>query len=154
LTGLKMVHVPFRGAGPALQAALGGEIQILFDNLYPSLPQVQDGKLNALAVTTPERSASAPEIPTMRENGPELAKFDVSSWFGVFLPKGAPAPIVDALNTEIKAMLERDEIRKNIAAMGAQADYGTPQQFSSFVETETTKFAAIIEKEGLQMEVK
>jgi len=70
-------------------------------------------------VTTPERSASAPEIPTMRESGPELAKFDVSSWFGVFLPKGAPAPIVDALNTEIKAMLERDEIRKNIAAMGA-----------------------------------
>ncbi len=154
LTGLKMVHVPFRGAGPALQAALGGEIQILFDNLYPSLPQVQDGKLNALAVTTPERSASAPEIPTMRESAPELAKFDVSSWFGVFLPKSAPAPIVDALNKEVKAMLERDDIKKNIAAMGARADYGTPQQFSDFVQAETVKFAGIIEKEGLQMEVK
>jgi len=154
LTGLKMVHVPFRGAGPALQAALGGEIQILFDNLYPSLPQVQDGKLNALAVTTPERSASAPEIPTMRESAPELAKFDVSSWFGVFLPKSAPAPIVDALNKEVKVMLERDDIKKNIAAMGARADYGTPQQFSDFVQAETVKFAAIIEKEGLQMEVK
>jgi tripartite-type tricarboxylate transporter receptor subunit TctC len=154
LTGLKMVHVPFRGAGPALQAALGGEIQILFDNLYPSLPQVQDGKLNALAVTTPERTASAPEIPTMRESAPELAKFDVSSWFGVFLPKSAPAPIVDALNKEVKAMLERDDIKKNIAAMGARADYGTPQQFSDFVLAETVKFAGIIEKEGLQMEVK
>ena len=154
LTGLKMVHVPFRGAGPALQAALGGEIQILFDNLYPSLPQVQDGKLNALAVTTPERTASAPEIPTMRESAPELAKFDVSSWFGVFLPKGAPAPVVDALNKEVKAMLERDDIKKNIAAMGARADYGTPQQFSDFVQAETVKFAGIIEKEGLQMEVK
>src|SRR5450631_3972161 len=88
LTGLKMVHVPFRGAGPALQAALAGDIQILFDNLYPTLPQVQDGKLNALAVTTPERSASAPQIPTMRESAPELSKFDVSSWFGIFLPKG------------------------------------------------------------------
>jgi tripartite-type tricarboxylate transporter receptor subunit TctC len=154
LTGLKMVHVPFRGAGPALQAVLGGEIQILFDNLYPSLPQVQDGKLNALAVTTSERSTSAPDIPTMRESAPELAKFDVSSWFGVFLPKSAPAPVVDALNKEVKAMLERDEIKKNIAAMGARADYGTPLQFSSFVEAETTKFAAIIEKEGLQMEVK
>jgi tripartite-type tricarboxylate transporter receptor subunit TctC len=154
LTGLKMVHVPFRGAGPALQAALGGEIQILFDNLYPSLPQVQDGKLNALAVTTPERSPSAPDIPTMRESAPELAKFDVSSWFGVFLPKSAPAPIVDALNLQVKAMLERDEIKNNIDAMGARADYGTPQQFSDFVAAETTKFAAIIEKEGLQMEVK
>jgi tripartite-type tricarboxylate transporter receptor subunit TctC len=154
LTGLKMVHVPFRGAGPALQAALGGEIQILFDNLYPSLPQVQDGKLNALAVTTPERSASAPDIPTMHESAPELAKFDVSSWFGVFLPKSAPAPVVDALNRQIKAMLERDEIKKNIAAMGARADYGTPQQFTDFVQAETVKFASIIEKEGLQMEVK
>jgi tripartite-type tricarboxylate transporter receptor subunit TctC len=154
LTGLKMVHAPFRGAGPALQAALGGEIQILFDNLYPSLPQVQDGKLNALAVTTPERSPSAPQIPTMRESAPELAKFDVSSWFGVFLPKSAPAPVVEALNKEVKAMLERDDIRKNIAAMGATADYGTPAQFTSFVEAETDKFKAIIEKEGLQMEVK
>ena len=154
LTGLKMVHVPFRGAGPALQAALGGEIQILFDNLYPTLPQVQDGKLNALAVTTPERSPSAPDIPTMREAGPELAKFDVSSWFGVFLPKSAPAGIVEALNLQVKAMLEREEIKKNIAAMGARADYGSPQQFSDFVAAETAKFAGIIEKEGLQMEAK
>jgi tripartite-type tricarboxylate transporter receptor subunit TctC len=154
LMGLKMVHVPFRGAGPALQAALGGEIQILFDNLYPSLPQVQDGKLTALAVTTPERSALAPDIPTMRESAPELAKFDVSSWFGVFLPKSAPAPIVEAFNLQVKAMLEREDIKKNIAAMGARADYGTPQQFSDFVQAETMKFADIIEKEGLQMEVR
>jgi tripartite-type tricarboxylate transporter receptor subunit TctC len=153
LTGLKMVHVPFRGAGPALQAGLAGDIQILSDNLYPSLPQVQDGKLNALAVTTPERSASAPEIPTMRESAPELAKFDVSSWFGVLLPKSTPAPIVDSLNAQIKLMLERDDIRKNIAAMGARADYGTPQQFSDFVAAETAKFAGIIKQEGLQMDV-
>src|ERR1019366_7760759 len=134
LTGLKMVHVPFRGAGPALQAALGGEIQILFDNLYPTLPQVQGGKLTALAVTTLERSPSAPDIPTMRESAPELAKFDVSSWFGVFLPKGAPAPVVDALNSEVKACLARDDVRRNIEGMGAQPDYGTPQQFSAFVQ--------------------
>jgi tripartite-type tricarboxylate transporter receptor subunit TctC len=154
LTGLKMVHVPFRGAGPALQAALDGEIQVLFDNLYPTLPQVQGGKLTALAVTTPERSPSAPDIPTMRESTPELAKFDVSSWFGVFLPKGAPAPVVEALNSEVRACLARDDVRRNIAGMGAQPDYGTPQQFSAFVQAETTKFAGIIEKEGLQMEVK
>src|SRR5256714_1260203 len=154
LTGLKMIHVPFRGAGPALTAALGGDIQILFDNLYPTLPQVQDGKLNALAVTTPERSASVPDIPTMRESAPELAKFDVSSWFGIFLPKSAPPLIVDTLNKEIKVFLEREDTKRNIVAMGARTDYGTPQQFSDFVQAETTKFAAIIEKEGLQMEVK
>ena len=154
LTGLKMTHVPFRGAGPALQAALAGDIQILFDNLYPSLPQVLDGKLTGLCVTTPERSASAPQLPPMREAAPELAKFDVSSWFGVFLPKATPTPAVDELNRQIKAMLERDDVKKNIAGMGAVADYGTPQQFSGFVEAETKKFAAIIDKEGLQMEVK
>jgi tripartite-type tricarboxylate transporter receptor subunit TctC len=153
LTGLKMVHVPFRGAGPALQAALSGDIQILSDNLFPSLPQVEDGKLNALAVTTSARSASAPNIPTVRETGPELAKFDVSSWFGIFLPKSAPAPVVDALNREIKVFLEREDTRRNIAAMGARTDYGTPQQFSEFVQAETVKFAAIIKQEGLQMDV-
>jgi tripartite-type tricarboxylate transporter receptor subunit TctC len=153
LTGLKMVHVPFRGAGPALQAALAGDIQILFDNLYPSLPQVQDGKLNGLCVTTTERSPSAPNLPTMRESAPELAKFDVSSWFGIFLPKTAPAPVVDALNKEIKVFLEREDMKKNIAALGARTDYGTPQQFSDFVAAETEKFAAIIKQEGLQMDV-
>jgi tripartite-type tricarboxylate transporter receptor subunit TctC len=153
LTDLKMVHVPFRGAGPALQAALAGDIQILSDNLFPSLPQVQDGKLNALAVTTPERSGSAPNIPTVRETGPELAKFDVSSWFGIFLPKSAPAPVVDALNKEIKVFLEREDTKRNIAAMGARTDYGTPQQFADFVAAEAAKFATIIKQEGLQMDV-
>jgi tripartite-type tricarboxylate transporter receptor subunit TctC len=114
---------------------------------------VEAGKLNGLCVTTPERSASAPNLPAMREAGPELAKFDVSSWFGIFLPKSAPAPVVDALNKEIKVFLEREDTRKNIAAMGARTDYGTPQQFSDFVQAETTKFAAIIKQEGLQMDV-
>jgi len=154
LTGLKMQHVPFRGAGPALQAALAGDIQILFDNLYPSLPQVLDGKLNALAVTTTERSAQAPNVPAMRETAPELAKFDVSSWFGVFYPKGTPAAVVDSLNSEIKVLLARADTQKTITAMGAVTDYGTPAQFSGFVEAETAKFKTIIDKEGLQMEVK
>ncbi|WOH78639.1 tripartite tricarboxylate transporter substrate binding protein [Bradyrhizobium sp. BEA-2-5] len=154
LTGLKMTHIPFRGAGPALQAALAGDIQILFDNLYPSLPQVQNGTLNGLCVTTTERSDLAPNLPTMRESAPELASFDISSWFCVFLPKTAPAPVLDELNLQIKAMLEREDIKKQIAAMGARADYGTPQQFAAFVEAETKKFAGIIQKEGLQMEVK
>ncbi len=149
-----MTHVPFRGAGPALQATLAADVQIFFDNLYPSLPQVLDGKLNGLCVTTTERSAAAPELPTMRECAPELAKFDVSSWFGVLVPKSSPPEIVNALNLQIKAMLERDDIKRNITAMGAQADYGTPAQFSDFIDGETRKFAAIIEKEGLQMEVK
>ena len=90
----------------------------------------------------------------MREAAPELATFDVSSWFGVFYPKGAPQPAVEALNNEIKVLLARDDTKKTIANMGARPDYGTPDQFSKFVEAETTKFKGIIDKEGLQMDVK
>ena len=155
LTGLKMQHVPFRGAGPALQAALAGDVQILCDNLYQSLPQVLDGKLNALAVTTPERNAQCPNVPSMRETGvKELANFDVSTWFGAFYPKITPPEAVTALNEQIKALLGTDAAKKTIAAMGAVPDYGTPAQYQAFIEAETTKFKGIIDKEGLQMEVK
>ena len=154
LTGLTMPHIPFRGAGPALTAALGGQVPVLFDNLYPSLPQVREGKLRALAVTTTERSFQAPDIPTMRESAPELAKFDVSSWFGVFYPKSTPAAAVESLNNEIKVLLARADTQKTITAMGAVTDYGSPAQFAGFVAAETAKFKTIIDKEGLQMEVK
>lgn len=153
LTGLKMTHIPFRGAGPALTGALGGDVSILFDNLYPSLPQTEEGKLVALAVTTTERSFKAPNIPTMRESAPELANFDVASWFGMFLQSGVPRPALEAYNGEIKKMLEREDIKRNIAAMGAVPDYGTPERLTTFINGEIRKFAGIINKEGLKMDV-
>jgi tripartite-type tricarboxylate transporter receptor subunit TctC len=153
LTGLKMTHVPFRGAGPAITAALGGQVQILFDNLFPSLPQVREGKLTGLATTMPERTPLSPNIPTMRESAPELASFDVSSWFGVFLPAGTPRPVVDALNGEIKALLARDDMKARIKDLGAIADYTTPEQYTAFVQAETAKFGEIIAREKLQMDV-
>lgn len=154
LTGLKMAHVPFRGAGPAITAVLGGQVQILFDNLFPSLPQVRGGGLRALAVTTTERNPQAPEIPTMRESAPDvLGNYEVSSWFGVFLPRETPAPIVEALNSEIRTFLDRPDMKARINDLGARADYGTPAQFSSFIQNEIEKFAGIIRKESLQMDV-
>ncbi len=153
LTGLKMAHIPFRGAGPALTAALGGQVPILFDNLYPSLPQVRAGQLRGLAVTTPERSFQAPDLPPMKDAAPELAPYDVSSWFGVFLPTGAPAPVVEALNLEIKAFLDKPDMQARIKDIGASADYGSPAQFTSFVNAETEKFAGIIRRENLQMDL-
>jgi tripartite-type tricarboxylate transporter receptor subunit TctC len=153
LTGLAMPHVPFRGAGPALTAVLGGQVPVLFDNLFPSLPQAREGKLRALAVTTPERSFQAPEIPTMRESAPELAKFDVSSWFGVMLPRGAPQGVLDALNAECKAFLDREDTRTRIREIGAVPDHGTPAQYTAFVQAEIAKFGEIIAKEKLQMDI-
>jgi len=153
LTGLKMAHVPFRGAGPALTAVLGGQVPILFDNLFPSLPQVRGGKLTGLATTMTERTGLSTDIPTLRESAPELAKFDVSSWFGVFLPRGAPQPVLDALNAEVKNILARDDMKARIRDLGAIADYTTPAQFTAFVQAEIDKFGEIIAKEKLQMDV-
>src|SRR5436305_2495592 len=123
LTGLQMIHVPFRGAGPALTAVLGGQVPILFDNLFPSLPQIREGKLTGLATTMPERTPLSPDIPALRATMPELKGFDVSSWFGVFLPAVAPQPVLDALNAEVKACLARDAVKARIELTGANADY-------------------------------
>lgn len=153
LTGLTMPHIPFRGAGPALTAVLGGQVPVLFDNLYPSLPQAKEGKLRALAVTTLQRSFQAPDLPTMAESAPELAKFEVSSWFGVFLPRNPPQPVLDALNAECKAFLEREDTRARIREIGSVPDHGTPAQYAAFVQAEIDKFGAIIAKEKLQMDI-
>jgi tripartite-type tricarboxylate transporter receptor subunit TctC len=153
LTGLKMAHVPFRGAGPALTAVLGGQVPVLFDNLYPSLPQAKQGKLRALAVTTLTRSFQAPDIPTVAEAAPELGKFEVASWFGVMLPKGPPPAVLDALNAQCKALLDRPETQARIKDIGAMPDYGTPAQYAAFVNAEIEKFGGIVRREGLQMDV-
>jgi tripartite-type tricarboxylate transporter receptor subunit TctC len=153
LTGLTMPHVPFRGAGPALTAVLGGQVPVLFDNLFPSLPQAREGKLRALAVTTQQRSFQAPDLPTMAESAPELANFEVSSWFGVMLPRNPPQGVLDALNAECKAFLEREDTRTRIREIGAVPDYGTPAQHAAFIQAEIDKFAAIIAKEKLQMDI-
>jgi tripartite-type tricarboxylate transporter receptor subunit TctC len=153
LTGLTMPHVPFRGAGPALTAVLGGQVPVLFDNLYPSLPQAREGKLRALAVTTQRRSFQAPDLPTVAEAAPELAKFDVASWFGVMLPKAPPPGVLDALNAQCKAFLDRGDTQARIKEIGSVPDYGTPAQYAAFVNGEIEKFGAIVRKENLQMDV-
>jgi len=152
LVGQKMIHAPFRGASPALAAVLGGQVDVLSDNLFPTLPQVNEGKLRALAVTSSQRITLAPNIPTMKESAPELANFEITSWFGLCLPAGANPDIVNALNSAINTMLATDDFRKRMAEFGAVPTPQTPAEFAAFVAAEGVKYADIVKKEGLELD--
>lgn len=153
LTETQGVPVHYRGAAPAMVALVGGDIQYMFDNLTTAIEQVRAGRVKALAVTSAERNPQLPELPAMRETMPGLEDYDVSTWFGVFYPAGVPEGAVRALNAELKALLDRADTRQRFAEMGGVPAYGTPEQFTAFVQAEITKWRGVIRKEGLQLEV-
>jgi tripartite-type tricarboxylate transporter receptor subunit TctC len=153
LTQTQGVPVHYRGAAPAMVALVGGDIQYMFDNLTTAIEQVRAGRVKALAVTSADRSPQLPELPALRETMPGLADYDVSTWFGVFYPARTPEAAVQALNVEIKALLDMPETRRRFAEMGGVPDYGTPERFAAFVQAEIEKWRTVIRKEGLQLDV-
>jgi tripartite-type tricarboxylate transporter receptor subunit TctC len=152
LTGTQGVPVHYRGAAPAIIALVGGEIQYMFDNLTSAVEQVRAGGVKALAVTSADRSPQLPELPALRETLPELADYDVSTWFGAFYPARTPEAAVRALNAEIKDLLDMPETRRRFAEMGGVPAYGTPERFAAFVRAEIEKWRGVIRREGLQLE--
>ena len=153
LTGTQATAVHFRGAGPAMLGLMAGDVEFAVDNLTTAVEQIRAGKVRALAVTSADRNAQLPEVPAMRETMPELANYDVSTWFGAFLPGGAPEPIVMALNGEIRAMLDLPATKQRFAEMGGVAAYGTPAEYAAFVRAETEKWGNVVRREGLQMDI-
>ncbi|MFL1462404.1 Bug family tripartite tricarboxylate transporter substrate binding protein [Roseococcus sp. DSY-14] len=153
LTGTEGIHVPFRGAGPAAIELVAGNIQYMFDNLTTGIEQVRAGRVRALGVTSAERNPQLPDIPAIRETMPELAPYEVNTWFGMFAPANTPAPAVRAVNAQINALLEMPETQARFAQMGGVAMPGTPDDFAAFVRAEIAKWQAVIRREGLQMDV-
>ena len=153
LTGLKMVHVPFRGAGPALQAALAGDIQILFDNLYPSLPQTQDGKLTALASPRPSAARRRRISRPCARARPNFRSSTSPPGSASSCRRPRPPPSSRRSTRRSRRCWSARTSRRPSARWAHAGDWGTPQQFSDFVQAETTKFAEIIKREGLQMDV-
>src|SRR5690606_13631354 len=135
---ISMVHIPYKGAAPAQLGLLGGQTDLMFDNLASATPQIRGGKLKAFAVTTTQRSAFFPELPTIAESG--LPGYDISSWFGVFGPAGMPAAIVDRLISAFREALESRAVRDRLAGMGAEPSAMSPQAFSDFVRAEQRKY--------------
>ena len=144
--GVKMTHVPYKGAAPAMQDLLGGRIDLMFDNLASSLAQVKAGKVRALAVTTARRSSLAPELPTIAESG--LPDFDISTWFGVFAPAGVPREVVDRLHAEFTRALAAPDVREKMLALGAEPVGTRPEEFAAYSRREAEKYARVIKASG------
>ncbi len=153
LTGTKAEHIPYRGAAPALQDLTAGVTQFFFDNLTTSIEFVRAGKLRALGLTSKERNPLTPELVPICETMPELKPFDVSTWFGVFLPAATPRPIVDSLNAQMKAWLDDAATKERFKTMAGFPAYGTPEQFNSFVNAQIALWKSVIDKEGLKLDV-
>jgi tripartite-type tricarboxylate transporter receptor subunit TctC len=149
-TGLKTQHVPYKGSAPAMKDLVGGQVQFMFDNMPSAWPQVQAGKLRALAVTTKARSPSAPDVPTMEESG--VAPFDVTSWFGLVAPKGTPRDVVQRLNQVMNAAFDKPEIAQAYARLGAVAEKNTPQEFAGFIAQEVRSWAPIVRASGARVD--
>jgi tripartite-type tricarboxylate transporter receptor subunit TctC len=143
---IDIVHVPYKGAGPALPDVLGGHVPLFFSGMPPSIPHVRAGKLRALAVTTTRRSPAAPEVPTMMEGG--VPGFDISNWFAYFVPAGTPPEVISRLNAEINRGLKLPDVRDKLANVGAEAVGTSPEELAKFVRVESEKFARLIKVSG------
>lgn len=144
--GVDILHVPYKGSAPAETDLMGGQVDMMFDNMPAAWPHVKAGKLRALAVTTSERSKTAPDLPTMEESG--FPNFDVSSWFGVLAPAGTPAEVVNKLNAAIEKGLSKPDVQKRLTDLGAVVAKTTPAQFGEFIQSEVTTWAKVVKASG------
>ena len=148
-TDTRMTHVPYRSSNEIMNALVGGHIDLALDNITLAWPQVKAGTVRAIAVSTTERSPTAPDVPTLAET---LPGFDASAWHGVFLPAGTPRPIVDKLNAEVKRILDLPEVKAKFFEIGAVPSPMTPEQFASFIGAERQKWEEVVKAAGVKLD--
>ena len=153
MTGTYMLHMPYRGSGPALLDMVGGNMDVMFDNLPSSMAQIKAGKLVALAVTSAERSAALPDVPTVEEaGGPALKGFEASSWFGLLAPAGTPADVVQRIQQETAKALATPAVKERLLAQGALPGGNTPADFARHIDAEHRKWAAVVKASGAKVD--
>lgn len=151
MTGTFMTHIPYTGSGPAMMGMVSGTVDVMFDNLPSAMPQIKGGKLKAFAVTSSQRSAAMPELPTIEEAG-KLKGFEASSWFGLLAPAGTPADVVLKLQQETAKALNSPAIKEKLLAQGAIPSGNTPQQFAAFIDAEIKKWAPVVKASGAKVD--
>jgi tripartite-type tricarboxylate transporter receptor subunit TctC len=149
-TGAQITHVPYKGGAPATADLLGGQVQMMFDNMANASPHVKAGKIKAFAVTTPTRSALAPDLPTMAQAG--VKDFDVYTWWGLFAPAGTPPEIVKRLSAEVNKALAAPDLKEKWLASGAEPSPTTPDAFAAFIAKELPKYAKIVKESGAKVD--
>ena len=152
MAGIKMLHVPYKGSGPALIDLTSGEIQVMFANITAGLPFIRNRRVRGLAVTGPKRTTQAPDLPTVAEAA--LPGYSVTSFFGVLAPTGTPAPIIAKLNTEIVKAVHSAEVRSSLANEGAEGIGSSPEEFAAYIRAEIPRWAVAVKTAGLQGQAK
>jgi tripartite-type tricarboxylate transporter receptor subunit TctC len=147
MTGTKMSHVPYRSSGDVMNALMGGHIDLTFDNMTLAWPQAQSGTIRAIAVTSTERSPTAPDVPTMAET---LPGFEATSWHGLFAPAGTPRPIVDTLAAEVKRIFEAPDTQTKLREIGAVTSPMSPEEFTQFIAAQRRKWQEVVKAAGLE----
>ena len=150
MTGVDMVHIPYKGAAPMLTDLMGGQLQAGFDNLPSTINFVRTGKLRAIAVTTPQRWPGAPDIPTVAESG--VPGYDVSGWFGLFAPAGTPKAILNTLQQTIAEAVSQPEVKKRLFDLGAQPVANMPDEFAKQVQSEVDRWRAVVKSSGIKLD--
>ena len=150
MAGIKMLHIPFKGTGPAITATVGGQTMVVFGSMYSTLPLVRSGRLRALAVSSAQRNPAAPEIPTVAESG--LPGYDTFDWQGVVGPRGIPRPVVERLNSEFAKILQSKEVADRLLADGVVPAPGTPEEFGAFIAKEIDVVRGIVTQAGIKLD--
>ncbi|MFL5325404.1 MAG: Bug family tripartite tricarboxylate transporter substrate binding protein [Microvirga sp.] len=150
MTGVELVHVPYRGSAPAVNDLIAGQVDVMFDNLPSSIEQVRGGNLRAIAVTSLKRSVALPDVPTIDESG--LQGFDASSWFAIFAPAKTPPEIVQKLNAEVLKALADPELQKRFADIGGEIRPYKPDELAAFVKAEIEKWAKVVKASGARVQ--
>jgi tripartite-type tricarboxylate transporter receptor subunit TctC len=149
-TGVDIRHVPYKGTGPAITELVGGQVQAMITGVVALMPHVKSGKLRGLAVTSKARVAALPDLPTMIDSG--VPNFDVSSWFGVFLPAGTPRAIVTKMNAQIRKIVEMPQVQKRLVDLGADPETNTPEQFAAYVKSEKARWGKVVQDTGARVD--
>jgi tripartite-type tricarboxylate transporter receptor subunit TctC len=149
MTGCKMTHIPYKGAGPALTDLIGGQVHVLFDNMPSSIGHIRAGSIRPLGVTTAERSPALPSIPTVADTVPG---YEASAWFGIGMPKGVPREAVDRVNAEIQKMFQDPKMRDKLAELGGVPLPGTPEDFGNVIKSEVEKWSKVVKASGATVE--